>query len=180
MAYTTQEIVAKANNLIESFGTRDPYLLARRIGVVVRDCKFGRQRGAYKVISRVGVIFLNADLSENERRVVLLHELGHDRLHKAEAAKAGGFEEYEIFRTENNRREYEANLFAAQLALDDVEFLEYCERGWSVQQIAAAVGTDVNLVALKGDVMALRGCRLRRQERRSDFLKYDRRPNAVP
>ncbi len=172
MAYAASEIAAKANRLVETCGTRDPFLIARRIGVLIRYCGFGRQKGAYKVISRVGVVFLNEDMSEDEARVVLSHELGHDRLHRAEAVKAGGFEEFRLFDMANNRREYEANLFAAQLMLDDGEFLDYCERGYDVQQIAVAMRSDVNLVALKGDLMIAQGYRFRRQERRGDFLKY--------
>ena len=44
--------------------------------------------------------------------IVLLHELGHDTLHREEATKAGGFEEFNIFDIRDSRMEYEANIFA--------------------------------------------------------------------
>ena len=47
---------------------------------------------------------------------MLLHELGHDALHREEATKVGGFKEFEIFNMRDNRMEYEANLFAAQIS----------------------------------------------------------------
>ena len=64
----------------------------------------------------------------------------------------------------------EANLFAAQLLLPDEEFLEYARRGWDVHAIAAALETDVNLAALKGDILAARGCPLRPQPHKARFL----------
>ena len=70
--------------------------------------------------------------------------------------------------------EYEANVFASQLALDESDFLDYCERGYDVQQIARAMNSDINLVALKVDTLISQGYRLRPQEHRNDFLKYKR------
>ena len=70
--------------------------------------------------------------------------------------------------------EYEANVFATQIALPDVDFLELAERGYDVQQIAAALHSDINLVALKADTLISRGYRLRPQEHKRNFLKYSR------
>lgn len=42
--------------------------------------------------------------------------------------KSGGFKEFEIFNMRDNRMEYEANLFAAQISLSDEDFLELAER----------------------------------------------------
>lgn len=46
-------------------------------------------------------------------KIVLLHELGHDTLHRDEATKVGGFKEFNIFDMRDNRMEYEANIFVA-------------------------------------------------------------------
>ena len=70
-----------------------------------------------------------------------------------------------------NRMEYEANLFAAQLMLPDDEIKEYIYRGFDVQQIAKAMRSDINLVAIKVAELNRQGCRFREQEFRSDFLK---------
>ena len=69
--------------------------------------------------------------------------------------------------------EYEANIFASQVALDDDEFLELCEKGYDIQQIARALHSDINLVALKSDTLISQGYRLRQQEHNNDFLKYN-------
>ena len=173
MAYPVATIIQKANALVKRCGTRDPYLIAQDLGIKVVLCNFKKQRGAYKVILRNRFIFLNQNLSPIEKRIVLFHELGHDALHRQEAIRVGGFQEFEIFNMADKRMEYEANVFAAQLELDDDEFLEYSRRGYDIQQIASAMNSDINLIALKADTLILQGHRLHRQEHKSDFLHYN-------
>ncbi len=174
MLYTTADIVAKANSLVKEHGTRDPFKIADDLGIIIHYRNFDRQRGAYKVINRISFIFLNKNLSETEQHIVTLHELGHDRLHKAQAISSGGFQEFQLFDMTNRRMEYEANVFAAQLELDDEEFLDYSERGYDLQQMASAMNSDINLIALKADILISQGYRFRRQEHRNDFLRYDK------
>ena len=166
------EIVKKANKLITLCDTRDPSIIAKSLGIEILNCPFQKQRGAYKVIMRNRFIFINENLNPIMKNIVLLHELGHDALHKDEATKIGGFEEFNIFDMRDNRMEYEANVFASQVALPDEDFLELAERGYDTQQIAAALNSDINLVALKADTLISQGYRLRPQTHRSDFLKY--------
>lgn len=104
--------------------------------------------------------------------IVLLHEIGHDTLHRDEAIRAGGFKEFNIFDMRQSRMEYEANIFASQISLPDNEILEYIEQGFDIQQIARAMHSDINLVALKTDTLISQGYRFRPQEHRNDFLKY--------
>ncbi|HBC90114.1 MAG TPA: Zn peptidase, partial [Lactococcus sp.] len=51
------------------------------------------------------------------------------------------------------------------------DFLELAEQGYDVQQIASAMQSDVNLVALKADTLISQGYRLRPQEYKNRFLK---------
>lgn len=68
--------------------------------------------------------------------------------------------------------EYEANIVAAEILLDTNEVLEYIyDYGYTSEQIARAMNTDINLVALKIAHLAETGYDLRRQDFRSDFLK---------
>ena len=169
----TSEIVRKANHLVKECGTRDPNRIARELGIEVMPCDFKRQKGAYKVILRNRFIFIKQDLHPVMSNIVMLHEIGHDILHKSEAIAAGGFKEFNIFNMQDIRMEYEANIFASQVALDDDEFLELCENGYDIQQIARALHSDINLVALKSDTLISQGYRLRQQEHNNDFLKYN-------
>jgi len=171
---STSEIVQKANHIVRLCGTRDPHKIADELGIEIIYCPFKSQRGAYKVIIRNRFMFVKEDLHPVMENIVLLHELGHDSLHRDEATKAGGFQEFNIFDIRDSRMEYEANIFATQIALPDDDFLELAEQGYDVQQIARTMHSDVNLVALKADTLISQGYRLRPQEHRNDFLKYNR------
>lgn len=167
-------IVACADETVAKYGTRDPAVLAKEMGVEVYYCDFSKQRGAYKVILRNRFAFINGNLDDISKRIVLLHELGHDVLHRREAVKVGGFSEFNLFAAKENRLEYEANAFAAQIELPDDEFLACCEKGYDINQIAMAMNSDANLVAIKADILISQGHNLRAQEHRDDFLKYDK------
>lgn len=174
MRTSTAEIVCRANRLVNRCGTRDPHKIAEKLGVEIMYCPFRAQKGAYKVILRNRFIFLKNDLDFIMENIVLLHELGHDSLHRKEATGSGGFKEFNIFDIRDSRMEYEANVFAAQVALPDDDFLELAEQGYDVQQIASALRSDVNLVALKADTFISRGYRFRPQEYSISFLKYNK------
>ena len=171
MDIQTLEIVKKANRLVKKLDTRNPRRMARELGIEIIPLDFKKQRGAYKVIMRNRFIFLKRDLPPAMENIVLFHEIGHDTLHRDEAIRAGGFKEFNIFDMRESRMEYEANIFASQISLPDDEILEYMERGYDIQQIARAMHSDINLVALKTDTLIAQGYCLRQQEYRNRFLK---------
>ena len=90
MYVSTSEIVQKANSIVAQCGTRDPLRIARDLGIEVMYYPFNEQRGAYKVLMRNRFIFIKNDLHPVMENIVLLHELGHDALHREEATKVGG------------------------------------------------------------------------------------------
>ena len=51
--YTTAEIVKIVNRLIDRCGTRNPYRVAKELGINIIYRNFDKQRGAYKVILTV-------------------------------------------------------------------------------------------------------------------------------
>ena len=68
--------------------------------------------------------------------------------------------------------EYEANIVAAEILLDTDEVLDYVYNyGYTSEQIARAMDTDINLVALKVAHLAETNRGLHPAEHRSDFLK---------
>ena len=172
MDIQTLEIVQTANKLVDTLGTRDPHRIARELGIEVVPVDFKRQRGAYKVLMRNRFIFIKNDLHPVMESIVMLHEIGHDVLHRKEAVKAGGFKEFNIFNMQESRMEYEANVFASQVSLGDEEILEYIRYGYDIQQIATAMHSDTNLVALKTDALIAQGYCLHHQEYENRFLNY--------
>ena len=155
--YTTAEIVKIVNRLIDRCGTRSPYKVAKELGINIIYRNFNKQRGAYKGILKNRFIVLKNGMHPVVEQIVLWHEIGHDVLHMRE-----------------NRMEYEANIFASQVALPDDDFIELAERGYDTQQIARALSSDINLVAIKGDLLRSQGYQFNHQDHRNDFLKYNK------
>lgn len=58
--------------------------------------------------------------------------------------------------------------------IPDDAFLELIERGFSARQIVQTLNSDINLVALKADILISQGHPLCPQEHRNDFLRYDK------
>ena len=171
MMIKSEDAVHMAVKFLRRYGTCSPDRLVYEMGITVLSRPFAKQKGAYKVIERNRFIFIEEDLPPVMHDIVLLHEIGHDTLHRHEAVSTGGFQEFNIFDMGNRRMEYEANIFAAQISLPDDEILEYIYQGYDVGQIARAMDSDINLVALKVAELNRKGYSFRSQEFRSDFLK---------
>ena len=111
-------IARVAGKLTRRLHTRNPYEICDALGIRIRLKDLGHDIKAYYYYqSRIRNIVLNTRVSETIRRILVAHELGHDRLHK-DIALLKGFQEIELFDM-TLPAEYEANLFAAELIIDD-------------------------------------------------------------
>lgn len=164
------EAVAKADELIGLYGRCSPKRLARELDIEVLERDFKNQKGAYKLILKNRFIFIKRDLCDSMKKLVLLHEIGHDQLHRDRANDCGGFCEYDIFDMQDRAMEYEANLFAAEFMMSDEELYECISRGYDINMAASALGTDRNIVALKVDILRRRGAKLSSQPHDNKFL----------
>lgn len=167
------EAVAKADELIQLYGRCSPKRLARELDIEVLERDFTKQKGAYKLILKNPFIFIKRDLCDSMKKLVLLHEIGHDRLHRDKADDCGGFNEYDIFDMRDHAMEYEANLFAAQFLISDEELYDCINCGYDIEKTACALGTDRNIVALKVDILKKKGARLCSQQHDNKFLAGD-------
>ena len=91
------------------------------------------------------IIYLDETLSEQERTLVLAHELGHLFLHK----KANAI--LMDTRTHLKTAEYEteAETFAIELLLPNDTFSEYLSAGYTSEQISRITGYAQRLIDLK-------------------------------
>lgn len=169
--WRADEAVSAADAIVKKYETRNPDRLVRELGITVIPLNFKQQKGAYKVIERNRFIFIKKDLHPVMRGIVLLHEIGHDTLHRKESVAAGGFQEFNIFDMQERRMEYEANVFASQIALPDEDVLELIYQGYDVGQIARSLRSDINLVAIKVSQLISRGYQFRGVEFNIKFLK---------
>ena len=137
--------------LIRKYGTRDPFLLAGEKGaeIMLRD-DFGRLKGAFSLMLNVPFIFINNNLSDEMKRIVCAHELGHALLHRQLCRNMDGqtIQEYEIFDI-RSAAEYEENIFAAELLIDEQSLAEYESYGYDIVQMAKASNININLLLIK-------------------------------
>jgi len=163
-------ITKKGAKLVQRCGTRDPFKIAKEIGINVMFVDdFEKLKGVYRVIKRNRWIFINSNLPERMQRIVCAHELGHDQLHRA-LAKGDGLMEFVLYDMDS-RPEFEANVLASQILLPDDEIIEHIYNGCDAEQIARIMNSDINLVALKVASLNRQGYGFRQIEHNSTFLK---------
>ena len=116
------DIKKRANQIAHRFQSRNPFEIVRGLNVILVDA-----------------------LSEQERTLVLAHELGHLFLHK----KANAI--FMDTRTHLKTAEYEteADTFAIELLLPDDTFSEYLSAGYTSEQISRITGYAQRLIDLK-------------------------------
>ena len=139
-------VYRQIRNLIQHWGTNDPLQLAADMGIMLYDCPdFSQLLGMYTCRWR--------------HRMVLAHEIGHDQLHR-HLAGGEGLREFRLFHT-SSQTEYEANVWAAHLLIDNGELMELIRNGYDAAAAASMLGVDVNLLLIKVQQMQKLGMRLR-------------------
>lgn len=135
------------HNIVErttkKYETRSPYELADLMGISIHRCELGTIRGYYSKKFRIKQIVLNCNLTENDERFVLAHELGHAIMH--ENLNTPFLMENTLF--SKNKYENEANLFAIELLISD-EFLEE-HKQFTTEQISRMLGYHESLIKLR-------------------------------
>ena len=170
ISYITSEV----ERLIKKHDTRNPLELCKAMDIQVRYKDLDNSIKAYfVVISRIKNIVINNRIHSTVQRILLAHELGHAVLHQ-EIALLRGFQELELFDT-HDPTEYEANLFAAELLIEDCELLELLnDSDKSFFGVARELYVPAELLDFKFRVMKKKGYRIEAPYvSRSDFLKYD-------
>ena len=154
---------------IKKSRTRNPFTIAEDNGIMlIFDSNLNKMKGMYTIIKRNRIIIINDNMPERMQQMVCAHELGHDALHRQFAKDLREFMLYDM----KSRPEYEANMYAADLLLDDEEIMELAKCGYDMQQVAGMLNTDINLIGLKMASMNYRGFDLRIGiEPKSDFLR---------
>ena len=154
------EIFKKANGLVRSYNTRDPFVIAEGLKILtIFEPDYRDLLGMYYVDGNNRFMFLNDHLEEEWYPLVVAHEIGHDRLHR-QFAKKNGLREFVLFNLKNNL-EYEANVFAAHLLLDNDEVFDLAVQGYDLAEMAGLLHTHINLLIIKLAEMARLGYNLR-------------------
>ena len=165
----TDSIILSANKLVKRLGTRDPFQLSEKLGVIVRFADLGNLKGMYTKVKRNRYILINEGLDDNLQRIICAHELGHDQRHRklAENRPLRDF----VINQMKEPIELEANMYAAEILFDDDEILELVDLNYTVEQIAMHTGAYKDLIAIKLALLRHKGHRLNDIEYNPYFLK---------
>ena len=90
--------------------------------------------------------------------MICAHELGHDRLH-LHFAKNFAIREFGLFDM-SSKPEREANIFAAELLIDETRFLQLVLAGHTYSYIASELCTPIHLVKNKMDILKIKNNRI--------------------
>ena len=138
---TKQKIIQVVEQLIETHETKDPFLLAKRLGIEIRYDILGTLQGLMLVDKRVPCIVLNVDSHELVQRATCAHELGHYVL---------GHESNRFFLSAHtfqrtNTFEIEAQTFASELLIRDEDECEPFYLGCSEEHVLYIIDELVRL-----------------------------------
>lgn len=170
---TIDYICKTVAELTEKHGLREPFRLAEAMGVILRQEPMGTDENACKGFfiyqSRKRLITVSSNLDRDRQRIILAHELGHAVLHR-EQARLGALHDFTLYGS--GQTEYEANLFAAELLLEDEETLLRLRESVSFFSAAKSLGVPAELLDFKLRILKHKGHALTPPlGAKSDFLK---------
>ena len=113
----------KVEKLVKKFKTRDPFEILEEMNVIVGETdRYEKLKGYCFMSCQTIYVMVSSFLSEEEKKIVAAHELGHIILHRSQL-KMAPMKDDVLYNMRDNT-EYEANLFAADLILDDKEIAD--------------------------------------------------------
>ena len=144
------DISEKVKSIIRRFKTLDPFELANCMDILVLDVPLPKDTGGFfQHYKRIKIIYLNEDLNEYERKIVLAHEIAHSILHPN--LNRIFLDNHTHF--SGDRFENEANLLASYMILPDNELKGYLEYGSTKYQISKITGIDIKFIDKRtGDI----------------------------
>ena len=152
-------IYSEVRNLTDTYCERDPEDLCRNLGIIVLKHPLGSRaesiKGLYKRISGQKCIILNSDMPKKMQKLILAHELGHAVLHP----DADDLADFGIFSNASGM-EREANLFAAELLLDDEEVTEMLNNDSTIFETASRLYVPTAILDYKFAIMKWKGYKI--------------------
>ncbi|MBF7097441.1 ImmA/IrrE family metallo-endopeptidase [Alkalibacter mobilis] len=152
-------ISREAKKIIHQYKTDDPESLCRHMNISLIFASMGSGsadcKGFYLIQSRKQVIVVNNDLPEKIQKIIIAHEIGHAVLHK-KISKLKAFHDFALF-DETSIFEYEANIFAADVLMNDSEVLDLLNDDISFFQAARRLDVPAELLDFKFRILKRKG-----------------------
>lgn len=107
-----KKVIDTLYNVYSEYHTADPFELCEHLGYQIRYKNYNvdAMKGYYTKVLDDVYIYINSNLSRFSQSIICAHELGHALMHD----NAGNH-----FNGGDMQKEYEANLFAAYLLLNE-------------------------------------------------------------
>ena len=171
---TIETIADTVKQLQNKYDETDPFRLAKAMKITVKLRPMGIYEGCCKgfflISRRMKHITINSDLPELLQKVVLSHELGHCVLH-ADSATSAPFHEVTLF-DNTDHKEYEANIFAAELLLPDEQVLALLNDDLFFFDVAKKLCVPFEMLDFKFRVLKRKGYKVESPVvSQGDFLK---------
>ena len=138
---TQTAITETVEKLAKKYGSRNPAVIARDLGIVVVIENLGSIRGYFNSVGRNRFIHINADC--RNRNLVCAHELGHAVLHPD--ASTHFMRKHTLYSID--RYEKEATYFASCLIIGNDDLNEY--KHYTYEQLGKLFGVDEKIVRLR-------------------------------
>lgn len=132
-----KEIIDIANKIYRKFNTANPFKIAREMGYTIIFSDMPSKLKGYTLkIQRINLIYLNENLSENETRNTLLHELGHIFCKHDENRIFTSLNTHQVV----SKLENEADLFFVSMLINTLEEDEI--KRYDLKQLSYLLGVD--------------------------------------
>ena len=142
------KIKNKALTLQKTHNTNNPELIAKYLDVEILYRPYKKQLGAFTLINKVPFIFVNENITYEERKNVIAHELGHFLLHKQLIKDILILRDYGLFSKRESEMETEANLFASYLLIDITIYNDLKKQNKSNKEIAKNLNVNLDFINL--------------------------------
>jgi len=131
------------NYYVKKCDSRDPFDIATYLNIQIQIGQLGTPCGCYMFLKNHRCIFLNENLSENEMKLVMSHELGHAIMHR----KLNCYFIRNKTLLLDSKIESEANTFAVNLLIPDEIIID--NKDYTTDQLSRLLGYDKKLIELR-------------------------------
>lgn len=131
---------------VKKYDTRDPFQIAESLNIQRQIGQLGTPCGCYMFLKNHRCIFLNENLSDNEMKLVMSHELGHAVMHRKTNCY---FIRNKTFLLDS-KIELEANTFAVNLLIPDDTIMEIIDnQNCTLEYMSKVLGYNQKLIELR-------------------------------
>ena len=139
-------IQEKVRKLQKKYKTSNPFELANQLNIIVVYEDLGAIKGYYNKYARQKFIHINNKLDSRNQNFTCAHELGHAIMHHL--SNTPFLRNGTLFYV--NKLEVEANQFAIDLLIDDIEFKDLLENNmYTLNNLSDYYGVNLEIIEYK-------------------------------